>query len=133
MQQTIPFVILFSSMSTLVVLNRKYELVVARSAGISAWQFLTPLCAGSLLIGIVMILVVNPFSSYALTKVQELEFALGLQRGSVGTIERPPWIRQRTDEGVTIIGAKRVARRGMLLGGATFVRFDEKRRYFRTT
>ncbi|MEX3008228.1 LPS export ABC transporter permease LptG [Hoeflea sp. TYP-13] len=126
MQETVPFIILFSSMSVLLVLNRKYELVVARSAGISAWQFLAPLCVASLLMGIVMTAVVNPFSSYALLKVQELEIGLGMQRGTVGTIERPPWIRQRTDEGITIIGAKRVARRGLLLGGATFIRFDKK-------
>lgn len=126
MQQTIPFVILFSSISVLLVLNKKYELVIARSAGISAWQFLMPLCAASLLMGIMTTTVVNPFSSYALAKVHELELGLGLQRGTVGTIERPPWVRQRTVEGITIIGAKRIARRGLLLGGATFIRFDEK-------
>ncbi|MCY6381394.1 LPS export ABC transporter permease LptG [Hoeflea prorocentri] len=124
MQETVPFIILFSSMSVLLVLNRKYELVVARSAGISAWQFLMPLCAASFLMGVVMATMVNPFSSYALSKVQELELGLGIKRGTVGTIERPPWLRQRTEEGITIIGADKVARRGLLLGGATFVRFD---------
>jgi lipopolysaccharide export system permease protein len=124
LQETIPFVVLFSSMTVLLVLNRKYELVVARSAGISAWQFLAPLCAASLLIGILMTAVVNPFSSFALVKVQEIEFSLGLKRGS--SIDRPPWLRQRTDEGVTIVGAKRVAERGLLLGGAVFIRLDEK-------
>lgn len=106
-QTTIPFVILFSSMSVLLVLNRKYELVVARSAGISAWQFLTPLCTASLLIGIVMVGVVNPLSSFSLLKVQEMEVGMGMQRGTVGSIKRTPWIRQRTDEGVTIIGGKK--------------------------
>ena len=125
-QETVPFVILFSSISVLLVLNRKYELVVARSAGISAWQFLTPLCAASFLIGVIMVSVVNPFSAYALSKVQELELGLGIKRGTVGTIERPPWLRQRTAEGVTIIGADSVARRGLLLGGATFLRFDNE-------
>ena len=42
MLQTVPFVGLFSAMATLVSLNRRYELVIARSAGISAWQFLLP-------------------------------------------------------------------------------------------
>lgn len=125
LQQTIPFVVLFSSMTVLLVLNRKYELVVARSAGISAWQFLAPLCAASLLIGILMTSVVNPFSSVALMKVQELEFNLGLVGGRAISKEQPPWLRQRTDEGVTIIGAKRVARRGLLLGGAVFIRLDD--------
>ncbi len=124
-QVTIPFVILFSSMSVLLVLNRKYELVVARSAGISAWQFLMPLCTASFLIGLVMVAVINPLSSYALLKVQELEVGMGMQRGTVGSIKRTPWIRQRTEEGVTIIGAKNIARQGLLLGDATFIRFDD--------
>jgi lipopolysaccharide export system permease protein len=33
-------------------LNRKYELVVTRAAGISAWQFLAPLIVANLLIGV---------------------------------------------------------------------------------
>ena len=36
MQQTVPFIGLLSAIATLVSLNRKYELVIARSAGISA-------------------------------------------------------------------------------------------------
>ena len=51
MQQTVPFVALFSAMATLVSLNRKYELVIARAAGISAWQFLLPFCVGAFLFG----------------------------------------------------------------------------------
>ena len=51
-QTAIPFIILFSAIATLMALNRRYELVVARSAGVSAWQFLAPLCLASLLIGI---------------------------------------------------------------------------------
>ena len=51
-QTAIPFIILFSAIATLMALNRRYELVVARSAGVSAWQFLAPLCLASMLIGI---------------------------------------------------------------------------------
>ncbi len=124
-QVTIPFIILFSAMSVLIVLNRKYELVVARSAGVSAWQFLMPLCTASFLIGVVMVVVVNPLSARALLVVQELEVGIGMQQGTVGTIKRTPWIRQRTDEGVTIIGAKNIARRGLLLGDASFIRLND--------
>jgi lipopolysaccharide export system permease protein len=124
-QATVPFIILFSSISVLIALNRKYELVVARSAGVSAWQFLMPLCAASFLIGVIMVVAVNPLSSYALSVVQEIEVGIGMQRGTVGTIKRTPWIRQRTDDGVTIIGAKNVARRGLLLGDASFIRLDD--------
>ena len=123
---TAPFLILFSSMSVLLLLNRKYELVVARSSGVSAWQFLSPLCLASVLIGIVLLTVVNPISANALSLVHEYEVNLGFQRGTVGEVKRTPWIRQRTNEGTTIIGAGSVARNGLLLGDAKFTRFDDE-------
>src|SRR5690606_31860129 len=49
MQQAVPFIGLIAAMATLISLNRKYELVIARAAGISAWQFLTPIAFGSFL------------------------------------------------------------------------------------
>src|SRR3954462_7508297 len=41
-EQVLPFAVLFGSMTALLQLSRKLELVVARAAGISAWQFLQP-------------------------------------------------------------------------------------------
>ena len=41
-EQVMPFAVLFGSMAALLQLSRKLELVVARAAGISAWQFLQP-------------------------------------------------------------------------------------------
>jgi hypothetical protein len=52
LQAGIPFVVLIASIATLLQLNRKYELVVTRAAGISAWQFLAPLIIANLLIGL---------------------------------------------------------------------------------
>lgn len=40
---------------------------------------------------------------------------------------RDPWIRQKTDEGETIIGAKGILDRGATLTDATFIQFDEKK------
>jgi lipopolysaccharide export system permease protein len=120
---TMPFVVLFSAMSVLMTLNRRYELVIARSAGVSAWQFLLPICTGSFLIGIVTITAFNTFSAYALNQSQLIETGI---RGGVSPSDkyRLPWLRQRTDEGATIIGAKKTAQRGLLLSDATFIRFD---------
>src|SRR5919205_243029 len=62
-EQVLPFAVLFGSMATLLQLSRKLELVVARAAGISAWQFLQPgiLVAG--LLGLLSILAYNPISA----------------------------------------------------------------------
>lgn len=40
-EQLLPFAVLFGAMATFVVLSRNLELVVARAAGLSAWQFIT--------------------------------------------------------------------------------------------
>ncbi|TGV41563.1 LptF/LptG family permease, partial [bacterium M00.F.Ca.ET.168.01.1.1] len=64
MLQTVPFVGLFSAMATLVSLNRRYELVIARSAGVSAWQFLFPCCVGALMFGMLSVGVLNPIAAH---------------------------------------------------------------------
>lgn len=126
-QTAAPFVILFSAITTLLVLNRKYELVIARSAGVSAWQFLAPLCLVSLLIGIVTVAVWNPLSAKALAMSEELETHI---RGDTSASATPlkenrrPWLRQRTDQGATIIGAKNTARGGLVLSDAVFIMLD---------
>lgn len=122
-QLVVPFVILFASMTALITLNRKYELVVARSAGLSAWQFLTPICVGSLLIGIFTITVFNPLASWSFAAAKELEAHIrGNESASSGNTV--PWITQKTDEGFAIIGAKSAHNRGLDLRGVTFMRFD---------
>ena len=61
--QVIPFVALFASIAMLIQLNRKYELVVARAAGLSAWQFLLPACIGALFFGCATVVVLNPLAA----------------------------------------------------------------------
>ena len=50
MHTILPFAVMIGAMVCFWRLTRTHELVVVRSAGISAWQFLAPLCFGSLLI-----------------------------------------------------------------------------------
>jgi lipopolysaccharide export system permease protein len=121
-QLAIPFVILFSAIATLMALNRRYELVIARSAGVSAWQFLGPLCAASLLIGVIVVTVVNPIGAHALAWSQDLEVSLKGDDAASTADGRIPWLRQRDADGITIIGAKTMARGGMQLGRPVFVR-----------
>ena len=59
-QVALPFMMLFATMATLMTLNRKYELVVARSVGISAWQFLLPTWAAAFVIGVLAVLLLQP-------------------------------------------------------------------------
>jgi lipopolysaccharide export system permease protein len=125
LQQTAPFIGLFSAMAMLVSLNRKYELVVARAAGISAWQFLLPACAGALIFGLAVVLIVNPIAAhgFSASEAREQEMRSGSAADEDG--DRTPWLRQHTAaDGDTIIGARSVRDGGLTLLSATFLSLD---------
>lgn len=126
MMQAVPFVALISAMTTLVSLNRKYELVVARAAGISAWQFLLPICLGALAYGLVTILLLNPIAANGFERSQVLEVEVRTDSDTALGQPASPWIKQRTNEGETIIGARRILNRGLELVDATFLRIDRR-------
>lgn len=119
-----PFVILFAAMGVLISLNRRYELVIARAAGVSAWQFLAPICLASFVVGVGAVMLINPLASRSLAAVEELESTFRGYTPQTSDELRVPWLRQRTDDGYTIIGAGSSARRGVVLGSAAFLRFD---------
>lgn len=120
MQQVIPFVALFSAMATLISLNRRYELVIARSVGVSAWQFLLPACFGAFLFGVMTILVINPLAAYGFAKSEEITTQWRNGKTNEVTALRDPWLRQKTDEGEAIIGAKGIINGGTHLTDASF-------------
>ena len=67
-EKTVPFAVLFGAMLLFWRLNRNNEIVVVRSAGVSGWQFLTPVIILALIIGAVTVAVFNPFSSAMLLR-----------------------------------------------------------------
>jgi lipopolysaccharide export system permease protein len=126
MQQTVPFVGLLAAIATLVSLNRKYELVIARSAGISAWQFLAPCCAGALLFGVLTVGLLNPLAAYAYSRSELLETQFRSGKSNAVSAFAAPWLRQKTDEGDTIIGARAVLDKGLELADVVFFSLNEQ-------
>src|ERR1700689_65220 len=59
-QQIMPFAILFGTMMAFWRLTRSNELVVARAAGLSVWQFIAPPLAVAFGVGVLTITVFNP-------------------------------------------------------------------------
>ena len=59
----LPFGMLIGGMMALARLTRSSELIVARAAGVSVWQFLAPALALALFIGIASVTVFNPISA----------------------------------------------------------------------
>ncbi|MBB5073624.1 lipopolysaccharide export system permease protein [Bartonella callosciuri] len=126
MQQLIPFIALFSAMIMLISLNRKLELVVTRSIGISAWQFLMPACFGALLFGLFSIFLINPLAAWGFSQAEKI--MTGWRNNSVLTAlhnTHIPWLTQSTNSGRTTIGAKSITDQGLSLIDATFVQYND--------
>lgn len=124
MQQTVPFVGLFAAMATLVSLNRRYELVIARAAGISAWQFLLPVCLGALLFGILTVGILNPLAAYGYSRSQIMETTLRAGKPKSVSAFAEPWLRQKTANSDVIIGARTVLDQGLELVDPVFFMFS---------
>jgi lipopolysaccharide export system permease protein len=126
MLQTVPFVGLFSAMATLVSLNRRYELVIARSAGVSAWQFLLPCCIGALLFGVLSVGAINPLAAHAFSLSERIETQLRSGKSNQVSSDATPWIRQKTSTGDTIIGARAILNQGLEMADVVFFILDPK-------
>ena len=119
----LPFAILFGSMASLLQLSRKLELVVARAAGISAWQFLQPGLFVALAIGAFTVGVYNPVSAMLKQRSTQIEakiFAKSTKAGSGKDI----WIRQRSLDGQAILRAETAIEGTTTLAGVSAYTFD---------
>ncbi|WP_439499032.1 LPS export ABC transporter permease LptG [Bosea sp. (in: a-proteobacteria)] len=103
-EQIFPFAVLFGGMFALLTLSRKLELVVARSVGVSAWQFLQPATVVAALIGLASIMVYNPLAAQLKHSATALEARLFARTGQVMSGQEI-WIRQRSMDGQAIIRA----------------------------
>lgn len=124
LQQTIPFVALFVGITVLIGLNRKYELVVTRAAGISVWQFMLPFVAGSLILGVLTVVALNPLAAWGQRQATQFETAWRGQDNAMIKALQVPWLRQISGRDDVIIGAKTVLENGTLLVDAVLIHFD---------
>jgi lipopolysaccharide export system permease protein len=127
-EQVLPFAVLFGAMSALLQLSRKLELVVARAAGISAWQFLLPGILVACLIGVFSVVVYNPVSALLKQKATEIEQQIFSSNPGASS-GRDVWIRQRSPEGTAIIRAETIVEGSTALAGITAFSFDREGRF----
>jgi len=122
LERLMPFCILVGAMSCYLSLSRRLELVVARAAGISAWQFMTPALVSALLLGVLATTVYNPVSAEMQEQARHMEAELfGEDRG--GQDASGFWVNQVTVEGQSIINAASSQDQGTRLNGLTVFRF----------
>ncbi len=130
LEKLTPFCVLVGAMTCYLALSRRLELVVARAAGISAWQFISPALASALILGVLATTLYNPMSANLreLSKKMEAEL-FGSAPGGGLQDASGFWINQVTNEGQAIINAARSEQQGVRLTGLTVFRFDSNSQF----
>jgi lipopolysaccharide export system permease protein len=125
LEKMMPFCILIGAMTCYLALSRRLELVVARAAGVSAWQFIAPALASAILLGVLATTAYNPMSANLreLSKRMEAELFGSAPGGGVQDASGF-WINQVNSDGQAIINAARSEQQGVRLTGLTVFRFD---------
>lgn len=127
-ERIMPFCVLIGAMSCYLNLSRRNELIIARAAGMSAWQFVAPAIAIALLLGAVATAVYNPLAAHLLerSKIHEAEI---FGKREFGMQETGFWLRQRSPDGQSVMNARSTLSQGLQLTGVTVFEFDLEGRY----
>src|SRR5204863_194309 len=125
LEKMMPFCILIGAMTCYLALSRRLELVVARAAGVSAWQFIAPALASAVVLGILATTAYNPISANLreLSKRMEAELFGSAPGGGIQDASGF-WINQVNSDGHAVISAARSEQQGVRLTGLTVFRFD---------
>ncbi|HTM71686.1 MAG TPA: LPS export ABC transporter permease LptG [Pseudolabrys sp.] len=129
-ERLMPFCVLIGAMSCYLNFSRRNELVVARAAGVSAWQFISPAVFGAFMLGAIATMAYNPLS--ALLQEQAKRIENEIFRGNQASPSVSPgafWISQRTNDGRAIISAGSSRSQGVDLSAVTIFKFDKAGTY----
>jgi lipopolysaccharide export system permease protein len=125
LEKMMPFCVLIGAMTCYLALSRRLELVVARAAGVSAWQFISPALTSAILLGILATVAYNPMSASLRETSKQMEAELfGSAPGGGIQDASGFWINQVNADGSVIINAARSEQQGVRLTGLTLFRFD---------
>jgi lipopolysaccharide export system permease protein len=124
-QEVLPFGILFGTMAAFWRLTRTNELVIARAAGFSVWQFLTPAVMFALVIGVFSVTVFNPVASATQASYENLENRyLRNSNDQFALLHSGLWLRETDDAGnQRMIHAERSGQGDIVLENVTILLF----------
>jgi lipopolysaccharide export system permease protein len=124
------FAVLVGSIAALLSLNRRSELTVMRSAGMSVWQFLRPGLFVTFLFGVSAVALFNPLAATARFESERLVADLfGMEAGLVFSKGEGSWLRQDGPDGQSVLNARAVANQGLSLSGVVAYLFDPQGRF----
>jgi lipopolysaccharide export system permease protein len=129
-ERLMPFSVLVSAMSCYLTLSRRHELVIARAAGVSAWQFVAPAVVAAFVLGAVATTLYNPISAILHEQSKRLEAEVqGTDTSALQQFQSGFWVRQKSDTGAAIINALSSREQGTELGGVSVYTFDSSGRF----
>ncbi len=108
-EQIFPFAVLFGSLAAFLLLNRRLEFIIARAAGISAWQFISPALVVALALGLFIMAAYNPLSVMFKNSADELESSLFGRAGADSANANGIWLDQKSGTGRLILRAESAA------------------------
>ncbi len=133
-QKISPFAILIGGIMSLTKLSKTSELIVARSIGMSVWQFTMPSILVSVALGFFILMVFNPLAATLLARYEQLEARLFSGKASILAVSSSGlWLKQsdKAPDGSQIekiIHAMRISQRDMMLYEVIIFSFDENDR-----
>jgi lipopolysaccharide export system permease protein len=102
----LPFVFLFGALWTFAQLNRRSELAVMRSAGLSIWRLVGPAALLAALTGILAVLFIDPVSARLITHGEKMRNEIrGRSASLVRVFGDGIWLRQRDRSEILLINA----------------------------
>jgi lipopolysaccharide export system permease protein len=123
-ERIIPFATLIGAMMCYLTLSRRLELVVARAAGVSAWQFIAPAVVAALVVGGAATTLYNPLSAAMREQSKRIEAEAFGQRAAPQRSGGGFWVRQRDGDGQAVINAASSRYQGSVLDAVTVLTFD---------
>ncbi|MGF1627691.1 MAG: LPS export ABC transporter permease LptG [Alphaproteobacteria bacterium] len=131
-QVVLPFSVLFASLAAFFRLTRYNELVVARAAGVSAWQFLVPALFVVLVVGAFRVTTFNPFAATLLGKYEEMDRRyLRNDQSALILAQDGIWLRESRADGQAIINARSWDAERIRLSQIMIAEFDQRDQFVR--
>tara|TARA_B100000676_G_scaffold233755_1_gene233160 strand:+ start:1184 stop:2293 length:1110 start_codon:yes stop_codon:yes gene_type:complete len=115
-QKVLPFAALVGGLWTFTRLTKNHELIVARAAGVSVWQFLLPILVIALILGTFTITVFNPMSAAMVNKYEQMDAQyLGGNSSLLALSQNGIWLRQNDTEMQSVVHARRISEDDVVL------------------
>lgn len=123
----LPFTVLIASVITFLLLSKTNELVIARSAGLSVWNFLTPVFIAVSFIGVINITLINPFATAMIRRYQFEEGETLHKKTGFSWNEKGLWLREKMGDTPVVIHADAVHQDGkdLKLSGVLVLSLNE--------